>query len=392
MWMPQEDGDHRDGPPGRGPLVVAAPMGEDDAWYVTYVTQGATGRRPVPWPAGEDLATVVEREQERRRRNHGDEGEVTGVLVLLGTSTPHPLHLPECALVARLEPDPTPTRTRVEGPGSKRREAEIPRDSCGIPVLCLPRDVEHLVSLLLRCEFPPRARILCLTGARGGLGTTTLAGALARTLAASGTEVALVDLDPAGGLGLVLGAESRSGLRWADLPQDEDTFHPLRLQGALPHWHRVPFLTGDGRGRVPRGAAAGPVLRALAGANDLVVVDLPRGQAPPAGAQVLLVAGLDVRSAVGAEALATELAIRADGTGQVGTAGVPGLAGIVVRTVGEDVTVEDLEAMTHATCLAQLGTDRAVARRCSRGEDPTEARGVLRQAAAALARHLGPET
>lgn len=393
-----EDEPVHDGPLGPGPLVVMAPAGEDEAWYARYFTAGATGRAPVPWPEEEQLDAVVAREREDRRRDEGQRGAVTGILVLLGPHTVLPGALPGGALVARLVPStadlPWDLDEVAPEPG-----VEPPCGRDGVPVLRLPRDAEHLLSLLLHCEFPPRGRLICLTGARGGLGASTLAGALARALATRGAETSLVDLDPAGGLGLTLGAEDRMGLRWADLPVDESAFHPIRLQGALPRWHRAALLTGDGRGGAPWGGGTRAVLRALAGASDVVVVDLPRGQEAPEGAEVLLVSGLDMRSAVGAEAL---VAGWESGTGRgsrsgtvweraaepAGRARRPGPVGLVARTLGEDVTVADLEAMSRATCLTELDTDRAAARRSARGEDPTDARGALRRAATALADHL----
>lgn len=252
----------------------------------------------------------------------------------------------------------------------------------------------------------PGSRLLSVTGARGGLGASTLLIHLAWSLRREGRSTAMVDLDPAGGLGLLLGDEVLPGLRWADLPVRESAFRPGRLIGALPAWHAIPFLTGDGRGGPPPGAVEpgegqrsclDAVLEALLSEHDIVLIDLPRGMAAPRGSEVLLVSGLDLHSAVACEALVTRLrdAARAPGAHAAhGAHGAHGIGvqeprvGLVLRQLGEDVSTGDLELVTGSPVIAALPTDRAIRQRIARGEDPVRSRSAMRRSAGALARLL----
>ena len=93
----------------------------------------------------------------------------------------------------------------------------------------------------------PPAQVLAITGARGGLGVSALLLHLAWALSRAGRRVAMMDLDPTGGLDLLCGQAVLTGLRWADLPVEESAFRPGHLVGALPVWHAIPVLTGDVR-------------------------------------------------------------------------------------------------------------------------------------------------
>ena len=242
------------------------------------------------------------------------------------------------------------------------------------------------------------AQVLAVTGARGGLGASVLLLHLAWALGRAGRRVAMMDLDPTGGLDLLCGQSVLTGLRWADLPAEESAFRPGHLVGALPVWHAMPVLTGDVRGGPLPCAEA--VLEAMRAEHDVVLVDLPRGASPPPGARVLIVTGLDLRSAVAAESIASRLRGPAPGGRQVAVAdaeaatadaaaaGVP--VWLVARQVGEDVLAEDLELITGCPVLGQVPTDRVLAKRLALGEDPVRSRSALRRAASALARELLP--
>ena len=239
------------------------------------------------------------------------------------------------------------------------------------------------------------AQVLAVTGARGGLGASVLLLHLAWALGRAGRRVAMMDLDPTGGLDLLCGQSVLTGLRWADLPAEESAFRPGHLVGALPVWHAMPVLTGDVRGGPLPCAAA--VLEAMRAEHDVVLVDLPRGASPPPGAGVLIVTGLDLRSAVAAESIASRLRGTAPGGREAAdaeaatadaAAGVP--VWLVARQVGEDVLAEDLELITGCPVLGQVPTDRVLAKRLALGEDPVRSRSALRRAASALARELLP--
>ena len=239
-------------------------------------------------------------------------------------------------------------------------------------------------------------QVLAVTGARGGLGASVLLLHLAWALGRAGRRVAMMDLDPTGGLDLLCGQSVLTGLRWADLPAEESAFRPGRLVGALPVWHAMPVLTGDVRGGPLPCAEA--VLEAMRAEHDVVLVDLPRGAPPPPGAGVLIVTGLDLRSAVAAESIASRLrgtapaaVVAADAEAAAAAdaaAGVP--VWLVARQVGEDVLAEDLELITGCPVLGQVPTDRVLAKRLALGEDPVRSRSALRRAASALARELLP--
>ena len=239
------------------------------------------------------------------------------------------------------------------------------------------------------------AQVLAVTGARGGLGASVLLLHLAWALGRAGRRVAMMDLDPTGGLDLLCGQSVLTGLRWADLPAEESAFRPGHLVGALPAWHAMPVLTGDVRGGPLPCATA--VLEAMRAEHDVVLVDLPRGAPPPPGAGVLIVTGLDLRSAVAAESIASRLRGTAPGGREAAdaeaatadaAAGVP--VWLVARQVGEDVLAEDLELITGCPVLGQVPTDRVLAKRLALGEDPVRSRSALRRAASALARELLP--
>ena len=239
------------------------------------------------------------------------------------------------------------------------------------------------------------AQVLAVTGARGGLGASVLLLHLAWALGRAGRRVAMMDLDPTGGLDLLCGQSVLTGLRWADLPAEESAFRPGHLVGALPVWHAMPVLTGDVRGGPLPCAAA--VLEAMRAEHDVVLVDLPRGASPPPGAGALIVTGLDLRSAVAAESIASRLRGTAPGGREAAdaeaatadaAAGVP--VWLVARQVGEDVLAEDLELITGCPVLGQVPTDRVLAKRLALGEDPVRSRSALRRAASALARELLP--
>ena len=231
------------------------------------------------------------------------------------------------------------------------------------------------------------AQVLAVTGARGGLGASVLLLHLAWALGRAGRRVAMMDLDPTGGLDLLCGQSVLTGLRWADLPAEESAFRPGHLVGALPVWHAMPVLTGDVRGGPLPCAEA--VLEAMRAEHDVVLVDLPRGAPPPPGAGVLIVTGLDLRSAVAAESTASRLRGTAPGGCEAAAAAeVP--VWLVARQVGEDVVVEDLELITGCPVLGQVPTDRVLAKRLALGEDPVRARSAFRRAASALARELLP--
>ncbi len=118
----------------------------------------------------------------------------------------------------------------------------------------------------------PGGRLVGVVGLAGGLGTTTLAAGLARSLAQRPLTIALLDSDPVSGLAQRLGLAG--GQRWADFAAEPGPLLPHRLDSVLPVWQRVRVATGDHRGTV--NAPFAPVAHALARTHDVTIVDLPR--------------------------------------------------------------------------------------------------------------------
>ncbi len=253
-----------------------------------------------------------------------------------------------------------------------------------------PQGADRLVALILGAQHPPRARVIAVTAARGGLGASTLLLHLARALAAQGRTLALLDLDPAGGLGLLIGESLRPGLHWADLPDGEQGYRHDLLIEALPTWLGMPVLTGDGRGGAREGVPVPALLDVLCAHHDMVLIDLPRGAEPPTPCEVLLLSALDLRSALAAEALVHRLRRDDQGEGDPGGSGpdAEGSLRLVVLDRAEDVLVEDLQEITGCQVVGVIPWDRSVAQRVARGDDPTRARGGMRRRARSLARTL----
>jgi MinD-like ATPase involved in chromosome partitioning or flagellar assembly len=254
-------------------------------------------------------------------------------------------------------------------------------------------------------------RVVGVVGARGGVGATTLAAALASALATLGDRraagppprraaiartgarwsdgrpgVALVDLDGAGaGLDVHLGIEDAGGLRWADLSDARGEVPGVELAALLPTWSGVVVLSGDRwrPGPAPPDVVA-DVLDALVGCHHVVVVDLGRrevlegGPGPRRCDTVLVVSGRDVVSVAGVVALRDPLRdVVADVRLVVGGPAPGGLGPLEVAHV-VDLPV-----------AATLPVDRRLPGLVERGVGPVvRGRGALARRLAALARDV----
>ncbi|GAA1426262.1 hypothetical protein GCM10009616_00350 [Microlunatus lacustris] len=193
-----------------------------------------------------------------------------------------------------------------------RHSAEL-----GAAVLTLPRGAESLAAAVsgLGGRPPGSGRLLALTGASGGVGTSTTAAALALVAARRGGRVALVDLDErGGGLDLLLGAEQQEGWRWPRLAGARGFLGDLH--GQLPTVEGVDLLSVARLApeAPPLAAeAVGPVLLSLVRSHPLVVVDLPRQPTAAAAEalrqadEVLLLVRGDVRGVAAGRAAARAL-------------------------------------------------------------------------------------
>ena len=89
-----------------------------------------------------------------------------------------------------------------------------------------------------------RGRVIGVRGAHGGIGTSTLAIGIALAAARSGSRVLLVDADVcSGGIDVLLGIESESGMRWPDLVASRGRIIPSELDAALPQVNGVSVLS-----------------------------------------------------------------------------------------------------------------------------------------------------
>jgi MinD-like ATPase involved in chromosome partitioning or flagellar assembly len=155
--------------------------------------------------------------------------------------------------------------------------------------------------------------VIAFVPTSGGVGSSTLAAAVAVRAAAAGRTVVAVDLDPlAGCLDVVFGLEQEPGWRWPELADVAGVVDGLGLADELPVSCGVPVLSGrrDARweprsasgsgiwsdGRAGNGSDSGSdsgpdstsdgwldtlpdVVAGLADAHDLTVLDLPRDPA-----------------------------------------------------------------------------------------------------------------
>jgi secretion/DNA translocation related CpaE-like protein len=145
-------------------------------------------------------------------------------------------------------------------------------------VLKLPAQEHDLVRELADADDSARGdgargAIVAVIGGRGGAGASLLAVALA--LAAS--DSLLVDVDPwAGGIDLLVGAETTPGVRWSDLALQGGRLTWEAMRDALPQHRGITMLSGSRRGDEVDAAAVQAVIDAGRRGGATVVCDLPR--------------------------------------------------------------------------------------------------------------------
>lgn len=200
----------------------------------------------------------------------------------------------------------------------------------------------------------PIGRLVAVTGARGGCGTSTLASALALSAAAAGADVLFVDLDfQGGGLDVLLGAEHRPGARWPELCRplpDDDLFAHLPTVGGLR------LLSAD---RTPDQPPAGVVAQVLARSVDaarLIVVDLPRTtpvDVLPEPNRVLVVVPDEVRTTAAAAMRLATLPAASD-------------AALVVRDGPGGEPADEIAARLNRPLAGRLRHEKRLAERAER--------------------------
>ncbi len=145
-------------------------------------------------------------------------------------------------------------------------------------VLELPAQEQDLIRELAEAaesvrEDGVRGAVLAVIGGCGGAGASLFAAALA--LAAN--DALLVDLDPwAGGIDLLIGAETTPGVRWPDLALQGGRLTWSAVRDALPRHRGLSLLSGTRRGYELDGGAVQAVLDAGRRGGATVVCDTPR--------------------------------------------------------------------------------------------------------------------
>jgi secretion/DNA translocation related CpaE-like protein len=152
-----------------------------------------------------------------------------------------------------------------------------------------------------------RGAVVGVIAGRGGAGASVFATALAQTA----PDALLIDADPwSGGIDLILGSESESGLRWPDLALQGGRLSYTSLRDALPQRRGVSVLSGGRTGSDIDAAPLAAVIDAGSRAGATVICDLPRRSTGAvetvldAADLVVVLAPADVRSCAAAAAIA----------------------------------------------------------------------------------------
>ncbi len=213
---------------------------------------------------------------------------------------------------------PTRSEVYVVGRDDDRTPAHAWSTRLRAAVATLPGGAQDLATALSALATAGRGDVVALIGGSGGVGTSTLAAALALEAARAGRPTLLLDTDTAGGgIDVLLGAEHLSGWRWDRLEAARG--HLGDLAGQLPHSDGVDVLATDRRApadTVLRPEQVGAVLDSAQRSHALTVVDLPRHLGPGheevlvRAGTVLLVVRADVRGVAAADGTARSLVPR----------------------------------------------------------------------------------
>ncbi|ALG05825.1 septum site-determining protein Ssd [Kibdelosporangium phytohabitans] len=221
----------------------------------------------------------------------------------------------------------------------------------------------------------PPGRVMAVVGGRGGAGASVFAAAVARAADQAGHRAMLVDCDPlAGGLDLVLGAESQKGLRWPEM-NVKGRVAASSLRDALPGSGRLRVVSGARKGFAPEPDAVTAVIEAGRRGGDVVVCDLPRELSASASAALdladltIVVVPAELRACASAALVAERLKERGASAKVLVRGPAPG--GLTADDVAEAVNLPLLSWMPH---------QRGLATALERGEFTTK-RGPLSGAA-----------
>lgn len=251
-------------------------------------------------------------------------------------------------------------------------------------VIALPGAEPWLVNALADAVEGPASktgRVLAVLGARGGAGASVFAVAVGLTALNAGENALLVDCDPrGGGLDLVLGAEAEEGVRWPDMQLSAGRIASAALHDSLPSKRRgkaqLTLLSGARKGERPPPDAVAAVIEAGRRAGEVVVCDVPRQLEQTAWTAIdradltVIVTPAEVRAAISARQLATELAARGT-TPQLIVRG-PSPAGL---------RADEIAATAHLPILATMRPEPRVAKSLEYGDFRPRPKGPLAKAA-----------
>jgi secretion/DNA translocation related CpaE-like protein len=224
-------------------------------------------------------------------------------------------------------------------------------------------------------------RVLAVLGGRGGAGASVFTAAVGYAALRRGRRTLLVDCDPmAGGLDLVLGAESESGLRWPELRLSGGRVAASSLHSALPGRERgqvrLTVLSCDRAGVDLDPQAVATVVSSARRSGELVVCDLPRHLTEPSRAVLdradltVVVVPAEVRACAGARRLVSKLV-------EEGRA-----AQVLVRGPAPGgLRAEDVAKAVGLPLLAGMRAEPGLATSLEHGQPPSRPRGPLAEAA-----------
>jgi secretion/DNA translocation related CpaE-like protein len=232
-------------------------------------------------------------------------------------------------------------------------------------VVELPMAEEWLADVLAEMadDREVGGRVWGFLGGSGGVGSTTLATAVA-SLVSRDRSTAILDFDPWGpGLDRVLGSEGDTGVRWTDLQAAPGRLSARSLRDALPRDDALGVLTfGSGRARLDPLVGHEAVSAARRG-HDVIVVDLPR--CPDDASEGVLI-GCDrlvlvARASVAGVAAARRVLDRCDRLDRVQ---------LVVRANDRSSDADDVAAALGLVGPIVLGHDRGLGEQVDLGLGP----------------------
>jgi secretion/DNA translocation related CpaE-like protein len=248
-------------------------------------------------------------------------------------------------------------------------------------VLSLPAQEHDLVRALAEAaesarDDGARGAVAAVIGGCGGAGASLFAAALAQ----AANDAMLVDLDPwAGGIDLLVGAETTPGVRWPDLALQGGRLTWSAVRDALPRHRGISLLSGTRRGYELDGGAVQAVLDAGRRGGATVVCDLARRMtdavetALDAADLVVVVSPCDVRSCAATATLVPVLAAINPNIGLVVRGPAPG-----------GLRADELAAIAGVPLLASMKPQPRLAEQLEHGGLRLGRRSALAAAARGL--------